>query len=159
MDAATGNVVPLRPSRTISWPEALLLAGLVLLSLVSLVAGALLVLYGVPPHNRHGVLVGSVVQPASAAQEGGGRFAAAAGSSVVIASADAHRRVLATLRADAGGLFRVQLRPGSYVISVISPRPGVPAKAWRIELLGGQALTRRLELAPTVRAADLSAPR
>ena len=160
MDDGAGNITPLRPSRVITWPEALLLAGLVLLSVVCLVAGAYLSLFGVPAPDRYGVVLGKVVQPASAvAREAGSRFAAAAGSSVVIRSAGAGRHVVVTVRTDAGGLFRVQLPPGSYIVSAHSPQAQLSAGAQRIHLLGGQALNPRLQLSAPMRAADTSAPR
>ena len=158
MDAGAGNIIPLRPSHLMTWPEALLLAGLVLLSVVCVAGGAYLSLFGVPTRDRYGVVLGKVVQPAPATgQQAGRRFAAAPGSAVVIASADSRRRVVATVRTNARGLFRVQLPPGGYIISARAPQAELAAGGRRIDLVGGQALSPRLELSLPVRAADVSA--
>jgi len=141
------------PARLMSWPEAMLIAGLVVASLFLLAAGAYLLRYGVPAASRYGVVLGQVVKPTPAeAQHSGRRAVGAGGSWIVITSTDDASRI--AVQADERGRFRVKLPPGSYVLRARSSQERLSAQERRIEVLGGQALNPRLSLSAPLWAAS-----
>ena len=141
------------PARLITWPEALLVAGLVVVSVILLAGGAYLVRYGVPAPSRYGVLLGKVVEPApDELQRSGRRMVAAADCWVVITSSDDASRM--AVQTDERGWFRVTLPPGSYELQARSPHERLTGRERRIEVLGGQALNPRLSLSAPLRATN-----
>jgi len=141
MTGEPDKITRLRPRRTLSWADAMLIATLAFGGLVFLFAGAFLLRVAVPPTDRYGTVEGAVVGGPRSPD----RTIPVVGT-VSVTTVDG--RQVASVATDARGRYSLRLRPGEYVLKATPAERG-PAPAARpatIILHGGEGVTAQIWL-------------